>query len=154
MNIFHPQLIQNDVYFFLNFSNVTAVENKTLEPNGGTKDVNASKDDIVEKEAPNILIRKDEVTSCAELKENSVTNLPASLVLSQGEKITKITDATSLTKSSPSMLNKLADAIIAENFDALQNSKENISSPNLKLSKHQGSFTCFNEIKIGIDIVI
>ena len=50
------------------------------------------------------------------------------------------------------MLNKLADAIIAENFDALQNSKENISSPNLKLSKHQGSFTCFNEIKMGIDI--
>ena len=54
------------------------------------------------------------------------------------EKCDVIEDVISLIKTSPSMLNDLADAIIAENFDTLQNTNESESSKTESSSEDPG----------------
>ena len=120
------------------------MENKISTPDGTTENVNVVKNTIGEKEEQNTLHEEDNTTSNDDLNENGIKHLTESLISSHMEKISKTTDVTSLTKSSPSMLNKLADAIIAENFDALQGNKDNISTSNLTLSKDPGNLICLS----------
>ena len=56
------------------------------------------------------------------------------------EKCDVIEDVISLIKTSPSMLNDLADAIIAENFDTLQNTNESASSKTESSTEDPGKF--------------
>ena len=56
------------------------------------------------------------------------------------EKCDVIEDVISLIKTSPSMLNDLADAIIAENFDTLQNTNESTSSKTETSTDDPGKF--------------
>ena len=56
------------------------------------------------------------------------------------EKCDVIEDVISLMKTSPSMLNDLADAIIAENFDTLQNTNESTSSKTDSSTEDPGKF--------------
>ena len=83
---------------------------------------------------------KDEVTFPKDINETGVTNQHITTDLPVQEKIGESTEITSLTKSSPSMLNELADAIIAENFDALKDDKETTVSPMLASSKDTGTY--------------
>ena len=65
----------------------------------------------------------------------------------EGEKCDVIEDVISLIKTSPSMLNDLADAIIAENFDTLQNTNESASSKSESSTEDPGKL-CYLSIHI------
>ena len=93
------------------------------------------------KKDTNIPSEKDEVTSDENINDNGVTNQPKTTDLPRKEKIGDNTEDTSLTKSSsPSMLNELADAIIAENFDALKDDTEIPFSPIRASNKDAGTY--------------
>ena len=64
------------------------------------------------------------------------------------DKCDVIEDVISLIKTSPSMLNDLADAIIAENFDTLQNTNESASSKTESSTEDPGKV-----FYLSIDIV-
>ena len=64
------------------------------------------------------------------------------------EKCDVIEDVISLMKTSPSMLNDLADAIIAENFDTLQNTNESTSSKTDSSTEDPGKFCHLSIYKV------
>ena len=128
----------------LNSSNVTAIENNLISPKGisdGTKmsgilDMNSNKKDTnvsSSSEEEEVFFQKIE-NGANVINHHETTDLP------EYEKKGETTETGSLTKSSPSMLNELADAIIAENFDALNDAKEPHILPILSSGKDAGIY--------------
>ena len=112
-------------------NNKLSVEDTTNNPNFGTYIVK-------HKEISNILITTDVQMPDNHMSKSEIDNIQRSFISSECEKSSKNTDLTGITKNSPSMLNELADAIIAENFDALKCSEEKISLSNHVLGQEPG----------------
>ena len=117
-------------------NNKLSVEDTTNNPNFGTYIVK-------HKEISNILITTDVQMPDNHMSKSEIDNIQRSFISSECEKSSKNTDLTGITKNSPSMLNELADAIIAENFDALKCSEEKISLSNHVLGQEPGTSLLF-----------
>ena len=122
------------------FSNVTAFENNELHTEDTTDHPNLGTYIVKHKEASNYLIKKDAEPPENHVSKSEIDNLQTSFISLDCENSSKNTDITSLTKNSPSMLNELADAIIAENFDALKCNEGKILLSNYDLDKKPGMF--------------
>ena len=100
----------------------------TTLPNAGNEENNTLSDkDIDKSDQKNDELVNEESNKHVDEKEEE-------------EKCDVIEDVISLMKTSPSMLNDLADAIIAENFDTLQNTNESTSSKTDSSTEDPGKF--------------
>ena len=100
----------------------------TTLPNAGNEENNTLSDKDIDKSDQ----KNDE-----KVNEESNKNVDEK---EEEEKCDVIEDVISLMKTSPSMLNDLADAIIAENFDTLQNTNESASSKTESSTEDPGKF--------------
>ena len=103
------------------------VSTSTLPSDGNEKNDNLSDKDIDKSDQKNDENVNEESNKNVDQKEEE-------------EKCDVIEDVISLIKTSPSMLNDLADAIIAENFDTLQNTNESASSKTESSTEDPGKF--------------